>query len=212
MRTGVIKVGGASLFSPSEDFVNVRNFVNDLQRDSTNRWFVIFGGGDTVESMRTLHHHHPGLDAVRMHWRCIELLSTTTDVACELFDFKHRIDCRSSLDLAIDKKRPGAYLVNVSSYYHPDLLDSIPANLVPRESWDTTSDSLAWLLALYVRADELLLLKKPDCSSVLTVAQAAEEGIVDPQLPLLVENQPRELDVAISLIYYNHGWTRSSLK
>jgi len=212
MRTGVIKIGGASLFSPSEDFANVKHFVNELQRDSIDQWFVVFGGGDTVESMRTLHHRHPELDPVRMHWRCIELLSATADVACELFDFQQRIDCKRLLDLAIAERKPGAYLVDVSSYYHPDLLVSIPASLVPSENWDTTSDSLAWLLALYIRSNELLLMKKPDCSSVLTISQAAEEGIVDPQLPLLCENQPHDWVSAVSLVYYNQGWKRRLLK
>ncbi|MCE2783927.1 MAG: hypothetical protein LW699_03505 [Pirellula sp.] len=77
MRTGVLKIGGASVFSSPTASDPLHQFLLGIRKDNLRRWFVIVGGGDTVESMRTLHRHHPQLDSQRMHWRCVDLLRAT---------------------------------------------------------------------------------------------------------------------------------------
>lgn len=211
MRTGVVKIGGASLFSKEDDFENVKSFLRPLIHDSHNRWFIIVGGGDTVESMRTLHRDHPELDARRMHWRCVELLQATCDVAQELFGIDSRIDTGDSLTDALSSEKPGCHLVDVVSYYHPSFLKSIPRSWVPKEGWETTSDTLAWLLAKIVRADEVLLLKRPDCSDIASVEQASELGIIDEQLSVLMVGIDDTRHPDLSLVFYRDGWQKNSL-
>jgi hypothetical protein len=172
---------------------------------------VILGGGETVESMRLLHKYHPHLDPAKMHWRCVELLRGTSDAAAELLGFQQRIWTPLQLDQAIADPKPSCYLVDVSSYYHPTLLNWIPQELLPPENWNTTSDSLAWLLALRIHADELQLIKKPDSSSVQSIEQAAQLGLVDPHIATLSNNQPNHWKLDTFLVYPKNGWNKKQL-
>lgn len=211
MRTGVLKIGGASVFSSPTASDPLHQLIRKIQTDSSRRWFVILGGGDTVESMRTLHRLHPQLDSQRMHWRCVDLLRATADAAKELFGFENCLDTPADLAQAILDPNPGCYLVQVSTFYHPDNLSWLPASLRPVENWDTTSDTLAWLLALRLGADELHLLKKPDCSSIQTLEQAARRGLVDPQIETLAKNRPSEWHLDTYLVYHTTEWNHKLL-
>lgn len=211
-RLGAVKIGGASLFSSGTEFERIRQYLLVLQRDPDSRWFVIFGGGDTVESMRTLHRNHPELDTQKMHWRCVDLLRATNDVAAELLDFTHRINNAEQLDAALADFTPRCYLVEVSSFYRPDLLSDLPLEHIPNENWDTTSDALAWLLALRLKANELQLIKKPDCSEIQSLEQAAELGVVDPQITQLARCQPSDWNPDTYLVYPGENrWNRKLL-
>jgi len=212
MRTGVLKIGGASLFSEGIEFDQLRSYVQVIQSDPINRWFVLLGGGDTVESMRTIHRNHPQLDSSRMHWRCVELLRATWDAAAELLQFDRLIETLQDLDVATSKQTPGCYLVEASSFYHPKRLDWVPTRLRPKENWETTSDTLAWLLALRLRADELRLIKKPDCSKVESLDQAARLGLVDPQIATLSRNQPTNWKLDTVMVYHNQNWMTKTLR
>jgi hypothetical protein len=83
--------------------------------------------------------------------------------------------------------------------------------LRPLENWDTTSDTLAWLLALRLGADELHLLKKPDCSSIHTLEQAARRGLVDPQIETLAKNRPASWHLDTYLVYHTNVWNQKLL-
>jgi aspartokinase-like uncharacterized kinase len=207
----VVKIGGASLFSAGAEFAQVHSFVENLKRDRTTRYFITLGGGDTVESMRTLHRNHPQLDMRKMHWRCVELLEGTSDVAAELLDLEVRIKSTDQLEHAIINPTPGCYLVDVSSFYNPGCIDWVPKGLVPAENWDTTSDTLAWLLALRIKASQLQLMKKPDCSKVQTIEQAAQLGIVDSQLAILSKKQPQDWKLDTLVVYHTNGWRKQLL-
>ena len=211
MRTGVLKIGGASVFSSPSESDPLHHLIRNIRTDNSRRWFVILGGGDTVESMRTLHRLHPQLDSQRMHWRCVDLLRATADAAKELFDFENCLETPTELEQAILDPNPRCYLVQVSTYYHPDILNWIPAPLRPVENWDTTSDTLAWLLALRLGADELHLLKKPDCSSIQTLEQAARRGLVDPQIEALAKNRPADWHLDTYLVYHTTDWNQKLL-
>jgi hypothetical protein len=83
--------------------------------------------------------------------------------------------------------------------------------LVPAENWDTTSDTLAWLLALRIKASQLQLIKKPDCSKVQTIEQAAQLGIVDSQLAILSKKQPQDWKLDTLVVYHTNGWRKQLL-
>lgn len=205
-RIVVVKIGGASLFSTGIEFDRLVDYVEILKTDETSRYFIILGGGDTIESMRTLHRNHPYLDLSKMHWRCVELLQGTCDVAAELLDLEHRLATTDQLDKAFSDPTARSYLVDVTSFYKKDSLGWIPPDLVPAENWETTSDTLAWLLALRLRADELQLIKKPDCRDVSSIEQAACFGIVDPQFAILAKKQPQNWKLDTLVVYHTDGW------
>ncbi|MBU6175466.1 MAG: hypothetical protein KGQ60_16785, partial [Planctomycetes bacterium] len=70
------------------------------------------------------------------------------------------------------------------------LHDSLETPLRPEPSWNTTTDTLAWLLAYVLGADKVVLLKSCDVSSIQDLQHAAEMGIVDPEIVRLSENHP----------------------
>jgi hypothetical protein len=146
-----------------------------------------------------------------MHWRCVALLQTTCDVAAELLDLDPPLTSPVQLDAAIIDPTPKCYLVDVRSFYQKDGLGWVPSGLEPAENWDTTSDALAWLLALRVQANQLQLIKKPDCIDVATIEQAASLGIVDPQFAILAKKQPQSWKLDTHLVYHSDGWKHKLL-
>jgi aspartokinase-like uncharacterized kinase len=207
----VVKVGGASLFSSGSEFSELRQYVRSLQELPNTLSLLIVGGGETVESMRILHRYHPELDPKRMHWRCVRLLESTSDAAAELLQLQRLNTTPFCLDQIANKLSQGCYLVDVGSFYHRDSLDWIPSPLVPAETWDTTSDTLAWLLAFRVQAHELQWIKKPDCSEIESVEQATSLGVLDPQLLLLLQNQPSDWKLQLNLVYHSAGWQKKKI-
>lgn len=170
----VIKVGG-SLFS-SASFVEAMD--RWLARQSPAENLIVIGGGEAVEAMRELSQQFP-LDGTAMHWRCIRLLRATYEVAAELFGHWQRIDDRDAFDaLAAEPPQPSHWLVAVDAFYSRET--AIDSGLP--ESWATTSDALAALLARATRADELVLLKSCDVDPAADVEVLAAAGVVDEAL------------------------------
>ena len=63
-------------------------------------------------------------------------------------------------------------------------LDPLPA------TWDVTSDSIAAWIALYLKADSLILLKSATLPADSGLATAAALGRVDPMLPRIARALP----------------------
>ncbi len=187
MQSVVIKIGGASLFSDDVGLEAIRRTVRPIESETR---FVLIGGGDTIESMRTLHALYPTLDPVAIHWRCIRLLDSTWEVACELLPECCPISEVEELDQSISSHSADSYLVRPSAYYAEALLPDIPATWQPKMSWETTTDALAWLLAKRVGASFLRIAKRIDCDLTTSLQQAAQSGIIDTELARLVEADP----------------------
>jgi hypothetical protein len=64
----VLKVGGAALFHP-EGFQ--KQILPLLQEFPEHQVLLIAGGGDLIESMRSIHKIYPEITAGAMHWRCV---------------------------------------------------------------------------------------------------------------------------------------------
>ena len=185
----VIKVGGATLFQP-DGFE--RQLHSVLGKYENAQVWLLVGGGDLVETMRTAHRIYPNLDEEEMHWRCIELLDHTWAIAKEIFPSNQAIDSRECLEKATQMETvPGVNWVRVSSFYSRRECHLIRDLWLPKCDWSTTSDTLAWLLGKIIEADRLILVKQCECDPTWTIAEAARRGVVDTELARQVESEPR---------------------
>jgi aspartokinase-like uncharacterized kinase len=183
----VIKLGGASLFhaSPFQAPLSLM-----LQEYSQYKIYLIAGGGDLIESMRTIHRIHPSLDPVHMHWRCVRLLNETCTLANELFPLGSTIETANDLmefSQFASGSVPDARWVQVQSFYSEASVACMPAALTPRCGWETTTDALAWLLGVTVEAERVVLVKRADQDLGISLRSAAQQGIIDSELERLCQ-------------------------
>lgn len=216
MQTRVLKIGGASLFAPSKEFARLLDLLQREHSLAIDRTFIIVGGGDTVESMRTLQTSFPTLDPQAMHWRCVRLLEATWEVATELIEFGQPLHKEIELHQALSNPNPNTYIVNVNAYYTPSL-SALQSNskdfiaITPENSWNTTTDALAWWLAYLIDADQVILVKKKPCEAIHSLAQAAREGVVDSEIARMheaarhIHNSTYRLP-SIQFLFENPDW------
>lgn len=192
----VLKIGGSTLFHGP-----VRTLRSAIHASSNERIYVIIGGGETVESMRLLHSVYPNLSEQEMHWRCVELLDATWQVACELMPECEPLE--SWDEIQASRSAPGGrtYLVRVRGFYDQGIEDepSVESNWIPAVGWKTTTDALAWLLAKRIGASRLRIAKQCPCDTIQTIHDAAAEGIVDVEISRLVAYDPEAASLCIEL-------------
>jgi hypothetical protein len=128
---------------------------------------------------------YPTLDPVAMHWRCVQLLDATWEVACELLPNANPISDWDGLQSALASTRCGLFLVRVGAYYESTPNPAIPAPWLPLHGWETTTDALGWLLCKLTGAQRLWLIKQCDCEGIASLQGAAQQGIIDPELARL---------------------------
>ena len=180
----VIKVGGATLFQNGGFQSELRSLIAKFEADQV---WMLAGGGDLVESMRTAHRIYPKLDAVQIHWRCIELLDHTWQLANEIFLADSPITTFEDLKrVASIHNRSGVHWVRVQSFYNRAECHDIPDAWCPESSWNTTTDALAWLLAKRIDADRVILMKQCECDPNWSLTEASQRGIIDSELARLV--------------------------
>ena len=180
----VIKVGGATLFQPSGFESELQSVLSGF---ADHQVFLLVGGGDLVEAMRTIHKIYPKLNGEDIHWKCVELLDQTWEIAKELFPTGLSIcEPHEFSDFAFRENKPSVYWVRAQSFYSRNNVDSIPIAWRPESSWNTTTDALAWLLAKIVDADQVVLMKQCRCDPHWTIEAAANQGVIDSELARLV--------------------------
>lgn len=210
----VIKVGGSLLTWP-------------LLQSSLPRWLetlppalnaIIVGGGECIEAMRQLDRIWQ-LDATTMHWRCVDLLDASWQIACELwpqfrsfgpqtpraaasprllqnFWSSHGPDCLSKQFPRNDL----TYIVRTSTIYGSSCRN-LPTH------WSTTTDSIAAYLAVELQAAELLLLKSASPSQIGSLLEASHSGLVDDAFPEMAQQVPH-----ISAVHFTTpGFPRTDL-
>ncbi len=185
MRRIVLKIGGSLLFS-KKDFQ--RALAPSLRRFSTANLFLVVGGGELVEVMRTLHKAQPALPMDWMHWQCIKLLDSTLDVGSALTPSIPVFQNWKEVEAAIPSTNAQTQWVAIRSFYSEETLGEYPQELLPKETWETSTDSIAWLLAWRINASELILLKSCEVEPYGSLEEAANAGVVDPELPRLAKN------------------------
>jgi aspartokinase-like uncharacterized kinase len=187
MHLVVVKIGGSVLFSP-KSLDRLINSIAVQYRGSS--LFVIVGGGELIEAMRILHRLRPELDGERLHWKCIELLDTSWEIACMSVPSAIPISTASDLYAALANQVPATYLVRVGSFYTETIHANLPKDVRPASNWDTTTDALAWLLAHTMRSVQLVLVKSCQVQENLSLSQAAKDGIVDREVMRLSLSSP----------------------
>lgn len=181
----VIKIGGATLFQPN-------GFVPELhallrENEGSQVWLMV-GGGDLVEAIRSAHRIYPDLNHEELHWRCVELLDHTWAIAKQAYGYGVAIETTEELAKhSQQQSTPGLLWVRVQSFYSRAASHSVPIAWQPSSNWNTTTDALAWLLGKTIDADRVLLIKQCECDPKLTVADAAKLGIIDSELARLIE-------------------------
>lgn len=186
----VVKIGGASLFGGPLLIEQIRTAT---AASSNQRVFILFGGGDTIESMRSLHASFPQLDIEAMHWRCIRLLDATWEVGCELFPKAVPVANWDALQRAKNGPLGKSYLVRAAAFYSPESLHRVEGNLRPAHDWNTTTDVLSWVLAQLVEAAELRITKRRPVDPAMSIRNAALCGMIDSELARMVAiRDPRE--------------------
>lgn len=170
----VLKLGG-SLLTRQEWPQRLRAWLRS-QPIALN--LLVIGGGEIVEAVRDLDSVHQFSPAFA-HWLCIDLLSTTLQIASclipEMPVIANPEQLQSTLASAQTSTAPLTCLVHVNAFYGP----SVTTPMLP-EDWSTTSDSLAAWLAVQVNADELVLFKSvAPPEGATSVIELANLGIVD---------------------------------
>ncbi len=181
----VFKLGGSLL--DQEDWpTRLRHWLSQQRH---GQYLGIVGGGEVVEAMRKLDQVHR-LSQSSMHWRCVRLLDSTLEIASELTSEIDTLNSSEQLamylespcDLDSDLNHPDAAWVRISAFYHPGPCKetkSADTFIWPAENWDTTTDTLAMLLAYQIKADRVVLLKSCQVDHVSSLEEAASMGIVD---------------------------------
>jgi aspartokinase-like uncharacterized kinase len=180
----VIKLGGSLLLFPKLPSA----LTAWLSRQTPAINILIVGGGECVEAMRELDALWK-LDPQLMHWRCVDLLDATWQIAKELWPKwptygpdtgRENADCQQLLDFirssSFASDPHGALLVRVRSVYG-NSCQQLPFD------WRTTTDSIAAYLANSLDASELVLLKSTPHAFDSTTAHAAQVGWVDQAFP-----------------------------
>lgn len=209
MKIVVVKIGGSSLFSTQPLSKLIEKIGESLPDQAI---LLIVGGGELVESMRLIHAQRPELNCQKMHWRCIQLLETTLEIACELTPHIPVVRSWGSLKSAVNtfqqlptnrvnrNQSPPIAWVSIAAFYNADT--EFPEGFDPSQNWDTTSDTLAWLLALRTKLPEIVLLKHKNssikssrvsqgpeqllvCSDAQALTVLASNGVIDSELARL---------------------------
>lgn len=187
MHLVVVKIGGSILYSPNP----LDRLINSIAAQYCgSSLVVIVGGGELIEAIRTLHRLRPELDGERLHWKCIELLDTSWEIACMSVPSAIPLSTACDLHAAIANQVPAIYLVRVGSFYSETIHARLSKEVRPASNWDTTTDALAWLLAHTIRSDQLVLVKSCQVQESLSLSQATRDGIVDREIMRLSLGSP----------------------
>ncbi|TWT69643.1 amino acid kinase family protein [Crateriforma conspicua] len=181
----IIKIGGSLLCRPTL-VADLRRYLNDQPPAHS---LLIVGGGQMVDAVRELDGLRP-LPSADVHWMCVDLLHATFQMCrCWLAELD-AIDCRNDLSQWLERTDdarntcpdPRTSCISPRAFYRrEDDSGKLP------ETWATTTDSIAALLAEKTRADELVLLKSCDVDSKVDVDQMTESEIVDAAFPRAIE-------------------------
>lgn len=209
MQLRVVKVGGSLLSLPNLGDCLRRWLASEAPAAS----LLLVGGGPPIDALRALATSYR-YDEQFLHWLCIDAMDISYRLLAEQLPEWKRVRTAAELTQIVEDARhcnvrrghpglnrqrsPSAIsirgLVSPAAFYTRESEAGLPYR--PPLSWDTTSDSLAAVLAQVTAADELVLLKScelggPAESPAANWQELAERRIVDRAFPACVQSLPR---------------------
>jgi aspartokinase-like uncharacterized kinase len=216
MHLRVVKLGGSQLKIPGLGD-RLRSWIRSEPPAAT---LLLVGGGAPVDAIRELAQAN-SYDEAFLHWLCVDLMEfsfrmlaaqlpewprvQTHDELMRMVEDINHEDVRASREPAalprVGQPKSIQALVNIAAYYNREVESALPIRLPL--SWDTTSDSLAALLAHLIHADELVLLKSCAVDVASNEAESGWErlaslGVVDGFFPDVSRGLKRIRCVAMS--------------
>lgn len=185
----VLKLGGSQLESAD----CVQRVLEWLQAQPPARTLMLVGGGPPVDAIREMAqgqaNHGSGYDEEFLHWLCIDAMDISFRLVAEkLKPYEAWTILRSHRELQdwIAGHATTFGLVHIAAFYRADNYRQLPLALPL--SWETTSDSLAALLATIIDAEELVILKSCRVDESRSWTELARAGIVDAAFPDAVKH------------------------
>lgn len=189
----VIKIGGSLLASPGA-MAAVARWLRAERRAGSTRW-VLAGGGPVVDGLRAIDRANP-IDPAESHWAAVRMMDASTGLLsgwlAGLEGVEKAIECSSHT--------PGDYAIQVLEWLR-DCEPKLPGERLTI-GWQTTSDAIAARLAACLDAD-LTLLKYGSIKTYADLAEAAADGVVDPETPRVAPPLQRVRVVAVPLTYFS---------
>ena len=175
----VVKLGGSLL--ESSDWAT--RLAHWLAESTPARTLLLVGGGPPVDAIRQMASMFQ-YEAEFLHWLCVDAM----DISHRLVEQQlHWPSLRTPAELQTwlnSSKLPYA-LMHPRAFYRIDNYQQLPVDLPL--SWDTTSDSLAALLAHVVEAEELVLIKSLTVAEPYDWPALSQAGIVDTAFPQAIQ-------------------------
>ena len=169
----VVKIGGSLL-----DWAGLQTGLADYLAETVGlRTVLVVGGGHIVEHLRLLDRLH-GLGEDRCHRLALQALDLTAQLLAGLCS---EYDVRDGPEGFAESWKTGRYPLLASGSFF-ERIESGSADPLPR-SWETTSDSIAARIAVWLGAQDLVLLKRVAGPAGLDVHTAVRMGLVDPSFP-----------------------------
>lgn len=181
VRKLVVKVGGSLLTRPDLGPAIATWLDQRLaERQPEIQVNFIVGGGAIIDAFRQLDSIH-SLDPISLHWQCVAALRHTGEILASLIPNCVVIDSEASFDShRRSATAVGRFVIIPDAFYHRNRGDCLPCD------WQTTSDSIAALLANKIDAEQLVLLKSCDIPQHIDISDAARRGIIDPTFATIV--------------------------
>jgi aspartokinase-like uncharacterized kinase len=177
MSLRIVKLGGSLL-----DFPGVAERLRGwLAAQPAAATLLVVGGGRLADAIRQAQAVH-GFDDAAAHRLCLDVMAVTAALACELVSEAKLARRPDEIDRTASG---GVQVVDVREFLAASV-DPLP------ESWQVTSDSIAAHLAIFLEAEELVLLKSTLPKSELPKLSdspdaLAAHGMVDDYFPQAVK-------------------------
>lgn len=169
----VIKIGGSLLAEPGV-MAKVADWLQRTKRTDQTR-VLIAGGGRAVDALREIDAANP-LPADASHGAAIRMMDASTRLLTEWIPGS---SVAESLE-KIEQGGPGDWIFPCFRWLE------VCEPFLPGEKlsvgWQTTSDSIAARMAA-VFESRLVVLKHTIERTYVDIAEAAESGVIDPELP-----------------------------
>lgn len=183
MSVTVLKLGG-SLLDLGDLPDRLRSVLKMLGDDQP---LLVCGGGEAAAVVRRWHETH-ALNEEQSHWLAMESVRLNQRLLSTLLPELELVSNRAAAESAW--KRGRVPLLDLMAFV--SIEEATPDAIAPPlpHTWDVTSDSLAGWVAICWRASRFVLLKSTELSEFESLAQVANDGLVDAFFPALEIDLP----------------------